>query len=140
MKPTLIPYLNFNGQTAEVMKFYQSVLGGELEMQTFAQFGVPIAEEKKDQVMHASLKNETLSFMASDSGDHGDVTIGGNINMSIIGDDEEVLTKYFNGLSEGGKIEMPLEKQMWGDKYGAFTDKFGVKWIVNILSPENLNK
>lgn len=140
MKPTLMPYLNFNGNTAEAMKFYQSVLGGELDMQTFAQFGMPISEDKKDQIMHAALKNDTLSFMASDGGDHRQVNMGDNVTLSIIGTDEEVMTKYFNGLSQGGKIEMPLEKQAWGDKYGSFVDKFGIHWAVNIVSAENLKK
>ena len=27
---------------------------------------------------------------------------------------------------------MPLEKQVWGDEYGALTDQFGIEWMVNI--------
>ncbi len=69
MKPTPTPYLNFNGQTGEAMKFYQSVLGGELKMQTF-----------------------------------------------------------------DGKVDMSLAKQFWGDTFGILTDKFGVHWMVNVIS------
>ena len=76
MKPILSPYLNFNGKTGEAMKFYQSVLGGELEL----------------------------------------------------------LTKYFNGLSVGGKVDIPLAKQFWGDTFGMLTDKYGVHWMVNVTA------
>ncbi len=134
MNPTLTPYLNFNGQTAEAMKFYQSVLGGELFMQTFADSGMSTSDETKDLIIHANLQNEALSLMASDGGPDHPVTMGDNIHMSISGSDEELLRRYFNELSEGGTIDMPLEKQFWGDVYGQLTDKFGVHWMINITS------
>jgi len=132
MKPTLLPYLNFMGQTAEAMKFYQSVLGGELNMQTYGQAMPDTKPEEKEYIMHAELKNDALTFMAADGNSEHQVHMGDNINMSIVGTDEALLTKYFNGLAEGGKIDMPLEKQMWGDMFGMLTDKFGVHWMVNI--------
>ena len=134
MKPTLTPYLNFNGQTGEAMKFYQSVLGGDLKMQTFAESGMPPSPEDKDKIIHADLKNDTLSFMASDGNTEHLVHMGDNIHMSIVGSDEPLLTKYFNALAEGGKVDMPLAKQFWGDIYGQLTDKFGVHWMINITS------
>jgi PhnB protein len=134
MKPTLTPYLNFNGQTGEAMKFYQSVLGGELKMQTFGETGMPCADEDKNKIMHADLKNDALSFMASDGNKEHVVTMGDNINMSIVGNEEALLTKHFNALAEGGKVDMPLAKQFWGDIFGMCTDKFGVHWMVNIMS------
>ncbi len=134
MKPTLTPYLNFNGQTGEAMKFYQSVLGGELKMQTFAESGMPTSSEDKDKIIHADLKNEALSFMASDGNVEHPVYMGDNIHMSIVGSDEALLKKYFNALAEGGKVDMSLAKQFWGDTYGQLTDKFGVHWTVNIMS------
>lgn len=134
MKPKLTPYLNFNGQTGEAMKFYQSVLGGELKMQTFAESGMPTSPADKDKIIHADLKNDTLSFMASDGDAKHPVDMGNNISMSIVGSDATLLTNFFNSLAAGGKIDMPLAKQFWGDTFGMLTDKFGVHWMVNILS------
>ena len=37
-----------------------------------------------------------------------------------------------DGLTDGGTVAMPLEKQMWGDEFGMLTDKFGIPWLVNI--------
>lgn len=127
-----MPYLNFSGKTAEAMKFYQSVLGGELKIQTFGESGMSVTPETKDLVVHADLENGELSFMASDGDATHPVQMGNNINMSIVGTDETLLTKYFNGLAEGGKVDMPLAKQFWGDIFGQLTDKFGVHWMVNI--------
>lgn len=132
MNPTLTPYLNFMGQTAEAMKFYQSVLGGELNMQTYAQSGQSEKPEEKELIMHAELKNGSLSFMSSDGNAEHQVHMGDNIQMSIAGTDEALPTKYFNGLAEGGKVDMPLAKQFWGDTFGMLTDKFGVHWMINI--------
>lgn len=134
MNAKLLPYLNFMGKTREAMEFYKSVLGGELIISTFGESGAPVKDEFKDWIMHAELKNGELTFMASDGYDEKPVHMGDNINMSIVGTDEAQISKYFEGLSEGAKVEMPLEKAPWGDKFGMLTDKFGVHWMVNISS------
>ncbi len=134
MKPTLTPYLNFDGQTREAMSFYQSILGGELKMQTFGESGMPTDPHFANRIIHADLRNESLSFMASDGDATHPVKMGNNIHMSIVGTEEALLTKYFHALAEGGKIDMPLAKQFWGDIYGQLTDKFGVHWMFNIMS------
>jgi PhnB protein len=134
MKARLNPYLAFDGNCGEAMKFYQSVLGGELKMQTFGESGSDVKDEDKDRIIHALLDNEALTFMASDGNEENPVSFGNNISMSIVGEDEDQLRKFFEGLSEGGNVDMPLEKQFWGDTFGMLTDKFGVHWMVNINS------
>jgi PhnB protein len=136
MKTTLSPYLNFMGQTREAMEFYHAVLGGELTMQTYGESGQSKDESEKELVMHAVLKTDDLMFMAADGNKEHQVHMGDNIQMSLGGSDEEALTKYFNGLAEGGKVTMPLAKQFWGDTFGMLIDKFGVHWMVNISSGE----
>lgn len=136
MQIALSPYLNFNGQAKGAMEFYQSVLGGELSMQTYEQSGQTSKPQENDLIMHAELKNDFLSFMASDGNAEHVVHFGDNIHMSLMGDDETKLTEIFNKLSEGGQVDMPLKKEFWGDTFGMFTDKFGVHWMVNISSPK----
>jgi PhnB protein len=136
MNAKLSPYLNFTGQTKEAMEFYQSILGGELKLQTYKEAGFPHDPKDDDKVIHADLQNDTLSFMASDGDDEHPVHMGDNIHMSIMGTDESELRGFFEKLSEGGKVDMPLVKQFWGDIYGQLTDKFGVHWVVNISSDE----
>jgi PhnB protein len=137
MSTTLLPYLHFDGQTAEAMRFYHSVLGGELVMQTFGEANMDNSPEVAERILHAQLTRDNLSIMASDSHpEHGpSISVGNNVNLSLIGSDEAGLTTAFNKLAEGGTVQMPLEKQFWGDIYGALTDRFGIAWMVNITSP-----
>ena len=134
MDPVLTPYLTFNGKAGEAMKFYHSILGGELTMQTFGESNMAQKPEEKDLIIHAVLKKEGLTFMASDAMPSRQAKFGDNVHMSISGDDSAGLTKIFNGLASGGRIDMPLAKQFWGDTYGQLTDKFGVHWMVNITA------
>lgn len=57
---------------------------------------------------------------------------GDNITVSLSGDDSVELHGYWDKLSASGKISVPLEKQMWGDEFGACVDRFGIPWMVNI--------
>jgi len=103
MDPVLTPYLTFYGKAAEAMKFYRSVLGGQLAMQTFGETKMSQKPKEKDLVIHATLKNEGLTFMASDSMPDRKPKFGDNVNMSITGHDKARLTKVFDGLAKGGK-------------------------------------
>jgi PhnB protein len=51
-------------------------------------------------------------------------------------DSRDEATRLFNGLSAGGNVEMPLEDMFWGAYYGAFTDKFGIRWMINYTNPQ----
>jgi len=134
MKPALNPYIVFGGSCADAIKFYQSVLGGKLTMMKYSETGMPTADKDKDKIIHALLENDMLTFMASDDNEKQHVKMGNNMHMSISGSDMKTLTKYFTELANGGKVDMPLEKQFWGDTFGMLTDKFGVHWMINISS------
>jgi len=54
------------------------------------------------------------------------------MSMSLSGNNEAELRGYFEKLSSGGMITMPLEKAPWGDTFGMLTDQFGISWMVNI--------
>ncbi len=136
MNPLLNPYLTFNGNAAEAMKFYHSVLGGDLQMQTFDEAKMAKSPEEKNRIIHANLKSESLTIMASDSMMERQAKFGDNVHLSLSGDDHEKLTSIFNGLAKGGSVDMPLAKQFWGDTYGQLTDRFGVHWMVNITTPK----
>ena len=135
---TLNPYLHFNGNAEEALNFYKSVLGGETEITRFSDFpGMPVAEELKNDVMHAVLKSNAMQLMLSDATPLGDVVVGTNFSVTLSGDDAAALTDYFNGLSEGGEVTTPLSTHPWGATFGMLIDKFGVHWMVNIDTPKS---
>lgn len=131
MSSLLNPYINLRGRAREALEFYQSVFGGEVTVSTFGEFGMegPAAEH----VMHGQLETpKGFTLMVSDAPEDMPGTEGSNITICLSGDDVEDLTGYFHALAEGGEVSTPLEKQMWGDLYGALTDRFGVDWMANI--------
>jgi PhnB protein len=134
MSVKINPYLVFSGNARTAMVFYHSVLQGKLDVQTFGDFGSPVSEGYKDKVMHSVIDSDTVTLMASDDQEGSTPAVGDNVCVSLSGatEDDEQLTKIFAGLSEGGQITMPLGASPWGDKFGMFTDKFGIKWLINI--------
>src|SRR5215211_7816717 len=66
----------------------------------------------------------------------GSVSSTANIAVSLSGDDADELRGYWEKLSSGGSVSVPLEKQMWGDEFGMCVDRFGVAWMVNITQPQ----
>jgi PhnB protein len=130
----LNPYLHFSGDARAALEFYRSVLGGELEVMTFGDMGGSGGAFPDDGVMHAFLRTaDGLELMASDGSDPA--TTGDRVSCSISGDDVPSLTRYFEGLAEGGTVDVPFEKQMWGDTFGQVTDRFGIRWLVNAAGP-----
>src|SRR5512137_726702 len=133
----LNPYIAFKNNTRQAMEFYQSVFGGELQMNTFKEFNASMSPADDNLIMHAQLKaGNGFTLMASDTTDRMEYKPGTNISMSISGEDADELKSYFKKLSAGGMVSMPLEKQVWGDVFGMVTDKFGVGWMVNINAPK----
>ena len=130
---TLNPYINFKDNAREAMTFYQSVLGGELTMNTFAEFGASSGPADENLIMHSQLETPAgFTLMAADTPAHEEFKGAGNISISLSGDDEAALSGYWNKLKEDGTIQRPLEKAPWGDRFGMLADKFGVNWLVNI--------
>jgi PhnB protein len=132
MTSRLNPYIAFDGNAREAMEFYQSVFGGELRVNTFGEFGND-DPAVADKIMHAMLETDAgYALMASDTMPGMPFTPGTTITISLSGDDDSALRGYWEKLAAGGTVNMPLEKQMWGDEFGQCTDKFGVAWMVNI--------
>ena len=132
----LNPYLNFAGNAEEAFTFYQSVFGGELFVQRMSD--VPgmdeLPEKEKDYAMHVAIPiGNGQTLMASDCLEsRGHVLKPGNDNyISVTPDSREEADRLFNGLSAGGRVEVPMTEQFWGDYFGSFEDKFGVQWMIN---------
>ncbi len=133
MQTKLNPYLSFKDNARAAMEFYETVFGGKLLMSTFKDYHASQDPSEDNKIMHSVLETDNgITFMASDTPDRMEYHAGTNYSMSLSGDDEAELRGYFEKLSAGGEVTMALEKAPWGDTFGAFTDKFGVAWLVNI--------
>lgn len=134
----IVPYLNFNGNGTEALQFYCKSLDGKIIFQQ--SFGdSPMAahtpDNYKDKLMHASFECSAGSFMASDAPPGFETKAGNNVTMSLHYDTVEDAEKYFNALSEGGAVMMPLQETFWAQRFGMLTDKYGFLWMVNVDKP-----
>lgn len=135
--PAINPYLNFNGNTEAAFNFYKSVFGGEfMALMRFKDNAecAQLAESDKDRIMHIALPiGNGNVLMGTDALESmgPKLTFGNNFYICLSPESKEEAERLFNGLSAGGKIEMPLQDMFWGAYYGSFADKFGVQWMVN---------
>ncbi|WP_268122706.1 VOC family protein [Roseivirga pacifica] len=137
---TINVYLTFNGNCKSAFDFYRSVFGGEFASEsTFGEMppqeGMPpMPDEMKDQIMHVSLpiSQETV-LMGSDTGGEWAASHvqGNNFSISISTDSKAKADNFFNELSAGGEVKMPMEQTFWGDYFGMLTDKFGINWMIS---------
>jgi PhnB protein len=137
MESRLDPYISFKDNAREAMEFYQTVFGGKLTMQTFKDFNASSDPDDDLKIMHAMLEAENgISFMASDTPSRMEYSSGSSISLTLSGDRETELKGYFEKLSVGGRVTVPLAQSMWGDMFGICVDRFGVNWMVNITKPK----
>jgi PhnB protein len=131
----LNPYIGFKGNAREAIEFYQSVFGGDLVVNTFAELHASQDPSEDNLVMHSMLATPIgLTLMASDTPRRMAYNPGDTISISLSGesDDEETLKGYWAALMAGGNESMPLSKAIWGDSFGMGVDRFGIAWLVNI--------
>lgn len=133
------PYINFQGKAREAMQFYQKALGGKLDMLAMDDKGKMHPAGDNEKLMHARLSSDGAVIMATDGSPDHPATPGDNFAVSLMGSDKDLLSNIFNQLAEGGKIKMPLSDSSWGDMFGYLEDKFGINWMMDITTPENMN-
>ncbi|WP_422355273.1 VOC family protein [Roseivirga pacifica] len=138
---TINVYLTFNGNCKSAFDFYRSVFGGEFASEsTFGEMppqeGMPpMPDEMKDQIMHVSLpiSQETVLMGSDTGGEWADSHVqGNNFSISISTDSKAKADNFFNELSAGGEVKMPMEQTFWGDYFGMLTDKFGINWMISL--------
>ena len=135
MASRLNPYISFAGNAREAMEFYERVFGGTLTLNTFGEFGAQ-GSDHENQVMHGMLETAGgFAIMGADTPPGMEHDPGNNIAVSLSGDDGDELRGYWEQLSAGGTVAVPMEKQMWGDEFGMCVDEFGITWMVNIGQP-----
>lgn len=145
----LNPYLTFPGNCEEAFNFYKSVFGGEfLYVGRFSDIpsneGVMLPEYKLNKIMYISLPiGKEVVLMGSDSDSSEDwcpeVTVGNNISLSVAAESKEAADRFFQNLSNEGKIIMQIGDVFWGSYYGMCTDKYGVNWMVSFDKPKKNN-
>lgn len=139
-------YLNFMGNTEEAFNFYKTVFGTEFTSAITYMGDMPadpnqpeLSEEDKRKVMNIALPiSGGHELMGTDLLESlgQKLELGNNVSIHIQLDTKEEVERLFNALSEGGKIDMPLQEMFWGDYFGAVVDKYGVQWMLGWELPK----
>ena len=130
------PYLFFEGRCEEAVEFYRKALNAEvLMLMRFKDSPDPkaCAGSPPDKIMHGSLRVGGSTIMVSDGqGQKGPSFEGFALSIAVHAEAEA--DRFFNALTEGGKVQMPLAKTFWSPRFGMVTDRFGVLWMVSVAT------
>lgn len=125
-------YLGFTDRCREAMEFYRSCFGGDLSVQTVAQS--PVAKdmpaESQELVLHAMLVKGDLTLMASDMAT--DATPNASVSLLLQCTSADEIERCFQSLAVGGRVTHPLGPSFWGSTFGHLTDRFGIRWMLNL--------
>jgi PhnB protein len=137
-------YLNFPRVTEAAFLFYKSVFRSEFTG-PIARFRdippdpsqPPLADADKDLVMHVELPilgGHVLMGTDAPESMGFSVATGNNMYINLEPDTRAETDRLFKALSDGGKVEMPLQEMFWGGYFGSLLDKFGIRWMFNCVS------
>ncbi|MBU9672366.1 VOC family protein [Planococcus sp. CP5-4] len=133
---TVNVYMIFNGNCEEAVAYYAKVFSTEPNgLSRFGDMpsepGQEMPEEMKNRIMHASLDIHGSVVMFSDAMSDVPISIGKNINVTVISDDLNKMTEEFKQLAQDGTVQMELQETFWSLGYGIVEDKFGIIWMFS---------
>lgn len=138
--PLIQPYLMFGGRCEEALEFYRSALGAQIDM-LMRYKDSPEAPPPgmlppgfDNKVMHASFRIGDNIIMASDGCEEGQHFSGFSLSIAVATEAEA--DRFFTALCDGGQVQMPPGKTFWSPRFGMLTDRFGISWMVNVVTAE----
>lgn len=137
MSVNSVTHLNFRGDARQALGFYQAVFGGNATIITYKDAHNVQEPSEADQVMWGQVTSESgFQVMAYDVPSRMPWDQGKNaFFVSVRGDTAEEISRYWEKLSEGATIVQPLKPAQWAPLYGMLTDRFGVIWVLDVVSP-----
>jgi len=129
----LNPHVAFGGRCQEAFQFYERCLGGKIQtMVTY--LDSPMAEqvplEWRGKILHATLAvGDNILYGADVVPEQYQPPKGFHLAVGI--QDPGEAERIFQGLSENGTVQMPLQKTFWAVRFGVLLDQFGVSWEIN---------
>jgi len=136
-----IAYFNFDGNAEQAIEFYSRALkASEVKKVNFKDIpqdpNYPLPENELNMIMESSIEFAGGKIMMSDvlpgmKRVTGELAQGNQVLISLVVEDKKTLEEYFDNLSDGGQVIMPLSETPWSSCFGLLTDRFGVSWKFN---------
>jgi PhnB protein len=129
------PYLNFNGRCEEALEFYKKAVGAQVQMMMRFKEAPPSPDHKpapgtENKIMHSCMRIGESNVMASDGYCNGATAKFEGVSLTLNPATEPEAQKFFQALSTGGQVQVPLTKTFFSPAFGVLTDPFGVTWMV----------
>ncbi|MGV9912529.1 VOC family protein [Streptomyces tendae] len=139
MTAQAVTHLNFRGDAREALTFYRSAFGGDLTVVTYKDAGNVQDPAAADQVMFGQVATaDGLRVMAYDVPSDLPWNQGENaFFVSVRGETADEITAYWEKLAEGATVLRPLGAAQWAPLYGMLRDRFGVTWVLDVVSEYN---
>ncbi|MBL8131822.1 MAG: VOC family protein [Anaerolineae bacterium] len=127
----LVSYLHFDGNCRDAFAFYQECFGGELSIQLVGESPMAghMPPELHNRVLHASLTSGSIALMGSDMLGAEGLVIGNGVSLCLVCSSKEDITRFFDKLSQGGRVEHPLKEEFFGT-FGDLVDRYGYGWML----------
>lgn len=132
------PYLFFDGRCEEALEFYRNVVGAQVDlMMRFKDSPEPlppgfVPPGYENKVMHSTFRIGQNILMASDEPQHGARFSAFSLSLTV--PTEAEADRTFAALADGGQVRMPLTRTFWSPRFGMLTDRFGLRWMVNVMA------
>ncbi|MET8952030.1 VOC family protein [Streptomyces sp. NPDC004393] len=136
MSVKAVTHLNFRGDARAALAFYQCVFGGHEIVVTYKDAGNVQDPSEADQVMWGQVAADSgFTVMAYDVPTRMPWHQGENaFYVSLRGETVAEVTAYWEKLSDGATVVQPLRPAQWAPLYGMLKDRFGVTWVVDVVS------
>lgn len=142
MRTQVYPYFAFQN-AKEAIEYYQRIFGAtdvyrlSPKKEQAEMFHLPADADLDGMTMHGGFTILGMKFECADAFNGDSTPVKGlQLMLDIDSEDPEshqAADDLYKKLEKSGEVDitMPFEEQFWGGKMGAFTDKYGVQWMLH---------
>jgi predicted 3-demethylubiquinone-9 3-methyltransferase (glyoxalase superfamily) len=126
----IVPCLWYDGDGETAARRYAELIP-DSEIGTVTHYpdaGQELHGRKPRSVMTVSARLGDTEVMTLNAGPQFKFTPA--ISLFAILEDRAAVDRLWEGLADGGKVMMPLDKYDWSERYGWLADRWGLNWQV----------
>ncbi len=131
-------HVAYDGSCREAFELYARCLGGKvLTMIPYGESPMAgqVASEWRSRILHATLTIDGNIVLYGADAMPNQYKPPQGFHLALGVQDPAEAERVFAALSEGGTVQMPLQKTFWAVLFGMVTDRFGVSWEINCEQP-----
>jgi PhnB protein len=125
-------YLNYGGNCAEALKFYEKHLGAKINMlmtHDQAPGATNLDPKIAKSVLYANMTLGNAAIQASDVPPERFQPMR-SVYICLSVDSDAEAERIYKILTEGGEVYMAMGETFFATRFGQFRDKFGTSWMV----------